>query len=111
MRISKTGLYQDFLFLINKRIKKLKWIIEETPEKQGEKIGEMFFFINRDIVCLQHYYNFFKGKENDYKGVKYLSIFNYFIRIFWDRLYLNISKLLDKRKNVLSLKIFFLNYR
>lgn len=100
-------MYQNLLFLIDARIKKLKRQNEESLEKQGEKIGECLHWIYRDILCLQHYYSFFKGKENYYKGTKYLSIFNCFVRMFWDRIYENIYHLLDKQRDVLSLKNFF----
>lgn len=96
------------LLLIDERIKKIKRQNEGSLEKQGEKIGECLHLIYRDIRCLEHYYSFFKGKESAYKGVKYLFIFNYFVRIFWDRIYVNIYQILDANKDVLSLKNFFI---
>ena len=86
--------------------KKSAKILREEIEKWSEKLGENLHLIYIDILCLQHYMNFWKNKSSPLDG-KYVSIFNCFYRLFFDHMYVNIYKFFDTRKDTMSLKIFF----
>lgn len=75
-------------------------------EKWCKKLGACIHITYVDIICLQHYLNF--ATKGTHVRRKYISIFNYFYRMFFDRLYINIYKLFDKRSDVISLRNFFL---
>ncbi|NGX54020.1 MAG: hypothetical protein K1000chlam4_00741 [Chlamydiae bacterium] len=49
-------------------------------------------------------------KERSLSGKEYASIFDYLYRLLWDGLYINIYKLLDGRKDVLSLPNFLIKF-
>ncbi len=78
----------------------------EDLEKWSEKIGAYLHLIYADVLCIEYHLSFFKERSLPEK--KYVSIFNHFHRLFWDSLYLKIYKLLDQRREVLSLPNFFI---
>lgn len=73
-------------------------------ELWSEKLGERLHLLFVDVLCLKHFVGF--AKENPCDGKKFVSIFNYFYRVLFDRLYINIYNFLDNSKNVMSLKVF-----
>ncbi len=74
-------------------------------EKWSEKLGGRLHLTYVDVVCLQHHLRF--AATGSHSDKKFIGIFNYFYRLFFDRLYINIYKLIDKRSDVMSLPKFF----
>lgn len=85
-----------------------KRLTHVETEKWSEKLGECLHLTYVDVICLQHHLKF--ATTESYKDKKFIGIFNYFYRLFFDRLYINIFKLLDKRSDVMSLPNFFSLY-
>ncbi len=116
MEQSKIWNRQDYLFAkaatLNKNLiigsiedMSEKKLTHAETEKWSEKLGERLHLTYVDVICLQHHLKF--AAIESYKDKKFIGIFNYFYRLFFDRLYINIFKLIDKRSDVMSLSNFF----
>ncbi len=70
-----------------------------------EKLGGRFHLIYRDVKCLNCIFEF--SKKRRLEGREFSTLLNYLYRIIYDRVYLGVYKILDIRKDVLSLKNFY----
>ena len=71
-----------------------------------EALGGRLHFVYRDVNCLNCIVEF--SKERPFNGREFSCLVNYLYRVIYDRVYVEIYKILDTRKDVLSLKKFCL---
>lgn len=77
----------------------------EEEHKWIEVLGGRLHLIYRDVKCLDCIVEF--SKKRHLEGEKFFALLNYLYRIIYDRVYLEVYKVLDLRKDVLSLKNFY----
>jgi DNA-binding phage protein len=79
---------------------------KEDIEKYGYILGRELHLTYLDVACLEHLLDFIE-ENNEEILKKHIHIIDYFMRIFFDRLYIKIFRLLDQGADVVSFYFLF----